>query len=229
MICPYCGGEIPSKDLTVRTPDGRYWHFTCADSRLDEWVKMGEENERLKMALELMINDMGEDSCPYEYDYVDKPECAECPHDHETHVNTERDVQCWKEYYYAKAGEDRGFMKFITLNPPSNEKEKEIWDFIKLAESKINDQEPRSYQASYVRGMMAIFNLFTHDHFMDVPKEKIKEKRLKIMFDDELIKLREKMQKINDIAVNYQEDGPFIDTVTFAIISEIYDLSLGKE
>ena len=46
---------------------------------------------------------------------------------------------------------------------------------------------------------------------------------------DELIKLREKMQKINDIAVNYQEDGPFIDTVTFAIISEIYDLSLGKE
>ena len=46
---------------------------------------------------------------------------------------------------------------------------------------------------------------------------------------DELIELREKMQKINDIAVNYQEDGPFIDTVTFAIISEIYDLSLGKE
>jgi hypothetical protein len=37
------------------------------------------------------------------------------------------------------------------------------------------------------------------------------------------------MQKINDIAVNYQEDGPFIDTVTFAIISEIYELSLGKE
>lgn len=46
---------------------------------------------------------------------------------------------------------------------------------------------------------------------------------------DEWVKLRDKMQKINDIAVNYQEDGPFIDTVTFAIISEIYDLSLGKE
>ena len=44
-----------------------------------------------------------------------------------------------------------------------------------------------------------------------------------------LATLREKMLKINDIAVNYQEDGPFIDTVTFAIISEIYDLSLGKE
>ena len=44
--CPYCGGEIPSKDFAVRTPDGRYWHFTCADSRLDEWVKL-KEMERL--------------------------------------------------------------------------------------------------------------------------------------------------------------------------------------
>ena len=68
-------------------------------------------------------------------------------------------------------------MKFITLNPPSNEKEKEIWDFIKLAESKINDQEPRSYQASYVRGMMAIFNLFTYDSFAHVPEGECKEKR----------------------------------------------------
>ncbi|GEM_PF-3117380 len=46
---------------------------------------------------------------------------------------------------------------------------------------------------------------------------------------EENVQLREKMQKINDIAVNYQEDGPFIDTVTFAIISEIYDLSSGEE
>ena len=46
---------------------------------------------------------------------------------------------------------------------------------------------------------------------------------------EENAQLREKMQKINNIAVNYQEDGPFIDTVTFAIISEIYDLSLGEE
>ena len=85
--CPYCGGEIPSKDFALRTPEGRYFHFECADKALDEWVKLKEENAQL----------------------------------------------------------------------------------------------------------------------------------------------REKMQKINDIAVNYQEDGPFIDTVTFAIISEIYDLSLGKE
>ena len=50
-----------------------------------------------------------------------------------------------------------------------------------------------------------------------------------IKAEEENAELRDKMQKINDIAVNYQEDGPFIDTVTFAIISEIYDLSLGKE
>ena len=65
-----------------------------------------EENEELKKALGLIIDDMGEDSCPYEYDYVDKPECENCPHDHEIHVDTERDVRCWKEYYLAKAGED---------------------------------------------------------------------------------------------------------------------------
>ena len=87
MICPYCGGEIPSKDFAMKTPEGRHFHFECGDKCADEWVRLKEENE----------------------------------------------------------------------------------------------------------------------------------------------KLREKMQKINNIAVNYQEDGPFIDTVTFAIISEIYDLSLGKE
>jgi len=54
-------------------------------------------------------------------------------------------------------------MELITLNPPTNEKEKEIWDFIKLAESNIGDQGNKSNQASYVRGMKAIFNLFTHD------------------------------------------------------------------
>ena len=88
-------------------------------------------------------------------------------------------------------------MKFITLNPPSNEKEKEIWDFIKLAESKINDQEPRSYQASYVRGMMAIFNLFTHDHFMDVPKEKIKTA---LAHPDPGAEIMERMKKLEAVA-----------------------------
>lgn len=71
-----------------------------------ELAALREENEELKKALELIIDDMGEDSCPYEYDYVDKPECENCPHDHEIHVDTERDVRCWKEYYLAKAGED---------------------------------------------------------------------------------------------------------------------------
>ena len=72
----------------------------------EEAAALREENEELKKALGLIIDDMGEDSCPYEYDYVDKPECENCPHDHEIHVDTERDVRCWKEYYLAKAGED---------------------------------------------------------------------------------------------------------------------------
>ena len=49
MICPYCGGEIPSKDFALRTPEGNYFHFPCADMALDEWVKL-KEIERLLIA-----------------------------------------------------------------------------------------------------------------------------------------------------------------------------------
>lgn len=42
MICPYCGGEIPSKDFALRTPEGRFFHFECGDKCADEWVKLKE-------------------------------------------------------------------------------------------------------------------------------------------------------------------------------------------
>lgn len=44
--CPYCMQEIPSKDFALRTPQGSYWHFPCADKALDEWVRL-KEMERL--------------------------------------------------------------------------------------------------------------------------------------------------------------------------------------
>ena len=47
--CPYCGGEIPSKDFAVKTPKGDYWHMPCADRVLDEWVRL-KEVERLLIA-----------------------------------------------------------------------------------------------------------------------------------------------------------------------------------
>ena len=40
--CPYCGGEIPSKDFAVRTPGDSHFHFPCSDKALDEWVKLKE-------------------------------------------------------------------------------------------------------------------------------------------------------------------------------------------
>ena len=40
MICPYCKGEIPSKDFALKTPEGEYWHYPCSDKALDEWAKM---------------------------------------------------------------------------------------------------------------------------------------------------------------------------------------------
>ena len=42
MICPYCKQEIPSKDFALRTPEGKYWHYPCADKGLDEWVRLKE-------------------------------------------------------------------------------------------------------------------------------------------------------------------------------------------
>ena len=47
--CPYCGGEIPSKDFALRTPEGNYFCFPCSDKALDEWVKL-KEMERLLIA-----------------------------------------------------------------------------------------------------------------------------------------------------------------------------------
>ena len=46
--CPYCGGEIPSKDFAVKTPEGRYWHYPCADKGLDEWVRLKDELAALR-------------------------------------------------------------------------------------------------------------------------------------------------------------------------------------
>ena len=49
MICPYCGGEIPSKDFAMKTPEGKYFCFPCGDKALDEWVKL-KEIERIVVA-----------------------------------------------------------------------------------------------------------------------------------------------------------------------------------
>ena len=40
--CPYCGGEIPSKDFALRTPGDSHFHFPCSDKALDEWVRLKE-------------------------------------------------------------------------------------------------------------------------------------------------------------------------------------------
>ena len=117
-------------------------------------------------------------------------------------------------------------MKFITLNPPSNEKEQGIWDFIKLAESKINDQEPRSNQASYVRGMKAIFNLFTHDHFMDVPKEKIKTALAHPDPGAEIMERMKKLEAVAEAARDYREHEYLASTDKWHEVIDRLDKSL---
>ena len=62
--CPYCGGEIPSKDFALRTPEGNYWHFPCADKALDEWAALREENEKLLAVVEAARAYACEEGCP---------------------------------------------------------------------------------------------------------------------------------------------------------------------
>lgn len=45
--CPYCKQEV-NKEFSQRTPEGNCFCFPCSDLALDEWVKLKEENERLK-------------------------------------------------------------------------------------------------------------------------------------------------------------------------------------
>ena len=52
MICPYCKGEIPSKDFALKTPEGEYWHYPCSDKALDEWARLKEENAKLLAVVE---------------------------------------------------------------------------------------------------------------------------------------------------------------------------------
>ncbi len=51
-----------------------------------------------KRALTFFIADTVDDECPYEHDFVNWPECKDCPHDREMHVDRERDLKCWEKY-----------------------------------------------------------------------------------------------------------------------------------
>jgi hypothetical protein len=66
-----------------------------------------QELEQYKRALNLACVDASDHQCPYEFDYVDWPECTSCPHGNEIRYDIERDIKCWEKHYLAqaKAGE----------------------------------------------------------------------------------------------------------------------------
>jgi hypothetical protein len=72
-------------------------------------IALRTENERLREALDLACEDIADDSCPAAIidaaEFSGWDECAECPaQEGEIHVDTDRDIACWKRYYLEKAG-----------------------------------------------------------------------------------------------------------------------------
>lgn len=113
--CVYCGHRYgPADKVPVSMADALKQHIEkCPEHPMS---KLKAENSALlaeleelrmyKRAYELMCDDTFDDECPYEHSYVDWPECKECPHDCEFHVNRARDLKCWDQYYFGKARAD---------------------------------------------------------------------------------------------------------------------------
>lgn len=61
--------------------------------------------KQLQLAFELSCNDAADSCCPHEMDLYECDKCDECPHLGELHEDTERDIECWKQFYLQKAAQ----------------------------------------------------------------------------------------------------------------------------
>jgi len=69
-------------------------------------VGMAEESVKLNIALEKAANDAADGCCPHELDLYECEKCSECPHLGELHEDTQRDAECWRQYYLKQAEKD---------------------------------------------------------------------------------------------------------------------------
>jgi len=89
------------------------WQHMCAPIEVDgeafanavELSKARQEIVLLKRALELACDDAADEQCPHEFDLYACEECDGCPHGNEIHTDSERDAQCWYNYYIRTAQE----------------------------------------------------------------------------------------------------------------------------
>ncbi len=61
----------------------------------------------LQMAFNKACEDAADDCCPQEYGLYECELCEECPHQGELHVDTQRDIECWKNYYLQEAEKEQ--------------------------------------------------------------------------------------------------------------------------
>jgi hypothetical protein len=91
--------------LTYESISWLHDHFKDIILKNHPGDKLLERVKVLERAFKLGFTEFAGDSCPYEFNYVDKPECINCTHDCEIRQDTERYLNCWKEYYLAQAKE----------------------------------------------------------------------------------------------------------------------------
>lgn len=74
----------------------------CKDCKMSE----NKELETLKKAFDMACEESADSSCPNEFDLYECENCMDCPHQNELHEDTQRDINCWKQYYLQKTKKD---------------------------------------------------------------------------------------------------------------------------
>ena len=89
------------------------------------------------------------------------------------------------------------------------------------------DEDNVFIEEDYIKLQDMVDNLYLHFEYFDSLATKIKKQSLLI---DESIKISEslfaRLEKINDLAVNFQEEGQFEPQEAFDRVNEIYKISL---
>jgi hypothetical protein len=90
----------------IRLPTGRLIGRLIEDDEVNFEklsAKAKQCTENFEKALNLACADAADDCCPHEHDLYECEACNNCTHFEEICVDTQRDIECWKQYYLNKA------------------------------------------------------------------------------------------------------------------------------
>ena len=102
--CVYCGHRYgPEKNTPVAMADVLKSHIEQCPMHPMSILK--KEMELLSKAFELSCTEVADSCCPHEMGLYECDKCDDCPHFGEIHENTERDIECWRQYYLKEAAQ----------------------------------------------------------------------------------------------------------------------------